>query len=471
MSFWKLRVVVTLNQLLAIIASALVTLNLAPAAAGQSFELFATPEGVLFAQGSLALLWIVQLWLLWNPSEFTSNKNLFRPSSIGKSSAIVLIAVGILAGVEESLAFFGYGVLFVSLGAVFLLTSYIIQRHFLREAKHSSWLPARSVILVDKKQKLSLLGEKETYVPQIELDDSQVDTLIARFRPNGERLPQPGESVDLRQTLKDMRVSAAFLSGRNKWRSETAGAVISENQGEGVDSIVLTQLGPEAAEKVDILLLENDTAILIRSPRRKKGYLAFKRLFDVVVATLLLLVLSPLMLAVAVIIRSESEGPAFFHSERLGKSGKPFTIYKFRSMRNGASHDHEKRYLERTEYRNGVLFKEPNDDRITRFGGFMRRTSIDELPQLWNVVKGDMSLVGPRPHMALEMADLPARELRRLNVKPGITGLWQVNGRSDLAWDEAVKLDLLYVSNQSLWLDLTILLRTIPAVLSARGAF
>jgi lipopolysaccharide/colanic/teichoic acid biosynthesis glycosyltransferase len=140
-------------------------------------------------------------------------------------------------------------------------------------------------------------------------------------------------------------------------------------------------------------------------------------------------------------------------------------------MTNGASWDHEKRYHEKTEHRNGVLFKEPNDDRITRFGGFLRKSSLDELPQLWNVLSGDMSLVGPRPHMALELADLSARELRRLNVKPGITGLWQVNGRSELAWEEAVKLDLLYVSNQSLWLDLTILLRTIPAVIAARGAF
>ena len=199
--------------------------------------------------------------------------------------------------------------------------------------------------------------------------------------------------------------------------------------------------------------------------------LAIRRLLDVVVSSFFLVMLFPLLVLVGVWIRLDSPGPALFLSERVGKNGKPFRMVKFRSMIDGAHLSYEELRETKKDSVNGVLFKDTQDARITRFGRFLRISSIDEVPQLWNVLVGDMSLVGPRPAFALEMDKLSDAQRHRLSVKPGLTGLWQVSGRSSLPFEKAIELDLYYVENASLWLDLKILLKTIPAVLSRRGAF
>ena len=199
--------------------------------------------------------------------------------------------------------------------------------------------------------------------------------------------------------------------------------------------------------------------------------LAIKRVVDVAVSVILLVSLSPLLLIVGFWILLDSPGPALFISERVGRSGKPFQMVKFRSMVDGAHLTYKELRESKPESVNGVFFKDFQDERITRLGRFLRVSSIDELPQLWNVLMGDMSLVGPRPAFALETEKLSDEQRRRLSVKPGLTGLWQVSGRSSLPGERAIELDLYYVENASLWLDLKILAKTIPAVLSRRGAF
>lgn len=182
-----------------------------------------------------------------------------------------------------------------------------------------------------------------------------------------------------------------------------------------------------------------------------------------------LLLLSPLLLAVAVAIRLDSPGPALFSQQRVGRDGRLFTIWKFRTMSTSAETDLAG--LADDNEGGAVLFKIRTDPRITRLGGRLRRYSVDELPQLWNVVTGDMSLVGPRPALPQEVAQYDVDPRRRLAVKPGLTGLWQVSGRSDLDWDQTVRLDLRYVDNWSLRLDVVILVRTLRAVLGHRGAY
>jgi len=196
---------------------------------------------------------------------------------------------------------------------------------------------------------------------------------------------------------------------------------------------------------------------------------ALKRTTDVVLSGTALLVLSPLLLAVGLIVRSTSPGPAFFRQERIGLHGRPFRMVKFRTMVVDAER-HLSTLVDASEG-NGVLFKMKDDPRITRVGRTLRRYSIDELPQLWNVLRGDMSLVGPRPPLAQEVAAYEKWVHRRLLVTPGITGLWQVSGRSDLSWDDSVRLDLYYVENWSLTTDLSILWRTVRAVLAKNGAY
>jgi len=178
---------------------------------------------------------------------------------------------------------------------------------------------------------------------------------------------------------------------------------------------------------------------------------------------------SPLLLAMSVAVRLDSPGKAFFAQTRVGYHGRQFKVYKMRTMVENAEQI-KADLAEDNEY-DGILFKMKSDPRITRIGAMLRKSSLDELPQLVNVLRGEMSLVGPRPSLPNEVEDLDSDTLRRLAVRPGITGLWQVSGRSDLSWQEAAALDTYYADNWSLVGDLSILLRTVRAVLSGKGAY
>lgn len=194
-----------------------------------------------------------------------------------------------------------------------------------------------------------------------------------------------------------------------------------------------------------------------------------KRVFDFTVALIVLIILSPVMLIIALLVKFTSPGPIFFYQERVGKWGKSFDCFKFRSMYIDA--EERKKELMKQNEADGPVFKMKNDPRITPIGRFIRKTSIDELPQLYNVLRGDMSLVGPRPAVPQEVDEYDFAALGRLNAVPGITGLQQVSGRSDLDFKRWVELDLQYIEEQSLLTDIKILLKTIPAVVFARGAY
>jgi exopolysaccharide biosynthesis polyprenyl glycosylphosphotransferase len=193
-----------------------------------------------------------------------------------------------------------------------------------------------------------------------------------------------------------------------------------------------------------------------------------KRAIDLVVATIGILFAMPVLLVIAIAIKLSSPGPVFYRSKRLGYKGSAFTCYKFRTMVPNA--DKILQSLAHLNERDGILFKMTNDPRITRVGAFLRKYSLDELPQLWNVIKGDMSLVGPRPPLSSEVAQYQTAHLRRLDVVPGITGLWQVEARNDPSFDNYASLDGKYVNDWSVWLDLTILFRTARVVVMGTGS-
>jgi lipopolysaccharide/colanic/teichoic acid biosynthesis glycosyltransferase len=196
---------------------------------------------------------------------------------------------------------------------------------------------------------------------------------------------------------------------------------------------------------------------------------AVKRTFDVVGATLVLVALSPLLFASAVLVKLTSRGPLLYRSRRNGIGGVPFDCFKFRTMRTDA--DQMQAELEELNEADGPLFKIRDDPRLTPVGGMLRRFSIDELPQLVNVLRGEMSIVGPRPLPQRDFERLEEWHKKRYLVLPGITGLWQVSGRSELDFDDLVRLDFLYLERWSVFLDLTIILKTLPAVLKGKGAF
>lgn len=213
-------------------------------------------------------------------------------------------------------------------------------------------------------------------------------------------------------------------------------------------------------------------------------YLTVKRFADLLVSCILLVLLSPLLILIALLIRLDSPGPVIFKQVRMGycrrgRQPRPFTCYKFRSMYHNCDQSiHERYVVDRIRGRKGdnsadvagVLVKLVHDDRLTPFGRILRRASLDELPQLWNVLRGDMSLVGPRPVPLYEAAQYNQWQKRRLEATPGMTGLWQVKGRGRVTVDEMAELDIDYITRQSFWLDLEILILTVPAVLRGRGA-
>lgn len=198
-------------------------------------------------------------------------------------------------------------------------------------------------------------------------------------------------------------------------------------------------------------------------------YKALKRFFDIVLSGLALVLLSPVFLITAIAIKLEDGGPVFFVQPRAGRDLKPFKMYKFRSMYVNA--DEKLKDLLKDNEQTGHAFKIKNDPRVTRVGKFIRRVSIDELPQLINIIKGDMSIVGPRPILTWQMEECSRYEQQRLIVRPGLTCYWQISGRANIKWKEWVELDLDYIADMSLWTDIKMIVKTIPAVFESDGAY
>jgi exopolysaccharide biosynthesis polyprenyl glycosylphosphotransferase len=240
-------------------------------------------------------------------------------------------------------------------------------------------------------------------------------------------------------------------------------------EGTGTDVMIAPAVPDVGRQPVAVEVVGAVPLLRVESRQRRWGRVLVKGVVDRVGAALLLVVLCPVLAAIAVAIRVTSPGPVLYRQLRVGRHGSPFVFRKFRTMEVGA--DTRNGELARSNEADGLLFKIREDPRLTSIGPFLRRTTLDELPQLWNVLRGDMSLVGPRPLAVPSDAFVGEDEMRRLRVKPGITGLWQVSGASELSWQDSVALDMHYVDHWSLGLDLAILARTPIAVLRGRGVY
>ena len=223
------------------------------------------------------------------------------------------------------------------------------------------------------------------------------------------------------------------------------------------------------SSNIEMSTLSGVPIVEVKRTKLEGWWQILKRIFDLIISFFLLIVLSPIFLIVALILKIDSRGPVFYSQIRIGTKEKKIVIHKFRSMVVGADKIKSK-LLQKNERKDGPLFKIENDPRITRVGKFIRKWSIDELPQIWDVFIGRMSLVGPRPHLSTEVAKYEKRHKKLLNIKPGITGLAQVSGRSNLSFEDEARLDVFYIENWNLWLDLIILIKTPWVVLSRQGA-
>ena len=244
--------------------------------------------------------------------------------------------------------------------------------------------------------------------------------------------------------------------------------LVEEARQAGIDVRVVPDLYDGLAWNAPVEYIGQFPTIPLHRREFARGAVLLKRTLDLVLSSLALILLSPLMLAIAIAVRLDSKGPIFYRAQRIGRKGRRFVCFKFRTMVEDA--DKLKGDLEHMNERKGVLFKIVNDPRLTKAGRVLRKYSLDELPQFYNVVRGDMSLVGPRPPIASEVEQYDLSHLRRLDVLPGITGLWQVEARQDPSFDSYISLDTAYVENWTLWLDLKILARTVGVVLSGTGA-
>jgi exopolysaccharide biosynthesis polyprenyl glycosylphosphotransferase len=285
-----------------------------------------------------------------------------------------------------------------------------------------------------------------------------------------EGVPVVGASRDASAVVAKLEVDAIAVAAWSTFSQLELRRLAWELEGTDVDVLVAPNLTDVAGPRLSIRPVAGLPLLHVDKPEFTGIRRVAKGLFDRGIALATLILLSPLLLTFVVAVRLDSPGPALFRQERVGRGGRTFWMLKFRSMRVDAE-----RELDDVQSHNvhdkGPLFKAPDDPRITRVGRVLRRASLDELPQLWNVLRGQMSLVGPRPPLPGEVAQYAHDVYRRLLVKPGLTGLWQVSGRSDLTWDESVRLDLYYVENWSLFLDVSILMRTFRAVVAARGAY
>jgi len=279
--------------------------------------------------------------------------------------------------------------------------------------------------------------------------------------------PVLGSAQDLPRLLEQEIIDEViFAVPQEELRNMEKWMLFCEEQ--GITTRIVLNFFPYLISKTYLEELDGFPLLTFSTTPKSELLLFYRRVLDFLGSLFLIVLLSPLFLLITVLIRLDSPGPALYRQVRCGVNGRKFTFLKFRSMSVGA--EEKRKELLHLNVMTGPVFKVKNDPRVTRVGRFLRKTSLDELPQLFNVLRGHRSFVGPRPLPAEEVDQIKGWQRRRLSMKPGITGLWQVSGRNHVDFQDWVKLDLEYIDNWSLWLDLKILLKTIPAVLSGRGA-
>jgi exopolysaccharide biosynthesis polyprenyl glycosylphosphotransferase len=284
-----------------------------------------------------------------------------------------------------------------------------------------------------------------------------------------QRIPVVAEPDGVAAAAASVSADAVIVAGQPDEGGEFVRQLGWDLEATPAELVLSSRLTDVAGPRIHFRPVDGLPLIHVETPTFEGGKHVLKRSVDVVLSAIALIVLLPFMLVIGLIVRIDSPGPALFRQRRCGRNGDTFEMLKFRSMVETAEDDLAG-LLDRNEG-DGLLFKLRNDPRVTRVGRWLRKYSLDELPQLWNVLVGDMSIVGPRPPLVTEVAEYEGSVTRRLFIKPGMTGLWQISGRSDLSWEESVRLDLYYVENWSLTGDLMIMWRTAKAVVNPKGAY
>jgi exopolysaccharide biosynthesis polyprenyl glycosylphosphotransferase len=422
----------------------------------------------------LAGAWWVMLFLRGSREPTVLGHGTEEYKRVVSASLILFGSVAIVSYALQVDTARGYVGIALPAGLIMLLLSRAIVRRLLH-IERSRGLSSLRVLVVGstsgvhhltdslRAQPMAGYDPVGAYLPGVEEDASAAKALD---------LPIVGRGVTADEIIADIstfRPDAVALSSSMQLAPETIRALGWALADLDIRLIMAPALTDIAGPRIHTRPVAGLPLIHVSTPNLEKGQRFVKRSMDILGSVVLILCLSPLLAVLALLVRVGSRGPVLFQQERIGTAGERFQMYKFRSMVVNAEAQLDQLRIQSEG--NEVLFKIQNDPRVTNIGRVLRKFSLDELPQLFNVLGGSMSLVGPRPPLASEVERYDIRAHRRLLVRPGMTGLWQVSGRSLLSWDETVRLDLYYVENWSFLGDVTILLRTFKAVVSKHGAY
>ncbi|MCH5670926.1 sugar transferase [Streptomyces gilvus] len=424
--------------------------------------------GILAFGTELLVLGALAVGRAWAPAVLGQGAEEFRRLGRSLFAATVVLALGGIALTSRNIKLW----IFVAIPAIAVVT--MIARYLLRLWLHkqrkegrclrpvlAAGSPATVHDLITRTRKFPHLGWRVDGV--CTTDGSEIDG------GHLDGVPIVGQLSDVAQRVRRDGYRVVAVTPDAHWSPDRLQRLAWNLEGSDAEMVVAPVLMEVAGPRLHVDAVLGIPLLRVSMPAFTGGRRAVKAVVDRVGATILLLLFSPLMALVALLVVLDSRGGAFYRQRRVGKDGREFTILKFRTMVTGA-HAARAELAELNEGA-GLLFKVRRDPRVTRVGSVLRRYSIDELPQLFNVLTGSMSLVGPRPPLPEESAAYGPDIRRRLLVKPGLTGLWQISGRSDLPWEEAVRLDLRYVEDWSLALDTVILWKTLRAVLHGQGAY
>jgi exopolysaccharide biosynthesis polyprenyl glycosylphosphotransferase len=388
---------------------------------------------------------------------------------VASSSALAFGSLAIVFLIFKLEVARGFFILTLPLGMAGLMLSRWLWRQWLNRQRNQGHYLSRALVG-------GSAAEVAYVIDQLERNTGATYHIVGAAIDNaadysGSKLTVPvvAELSELALAAANLQVDTVILAGQPSDNREFVRDLSWQLEGAATDLVLAAGLTDVAGPRIHFRPVEGVPLIHVELPQFTGTKHALKRAFDVVLSGLALVALSPLYLVLAALVRLDSPGGAIFTQERVGRDGATFTMFKFRSM--VASADIDAAQLAAMNEGAGVLFKVKSDPRVTKVGRVMRKYSLDELPQLLNVFLGHMSLVGPRPPLPREVAAYEDHVHRRLFIKPGLTGMWQISGRSDLSWDESVRLDLYYVENWSLTSDLIILWRTVKVLIRPVGAY
>jgi len=417
----------------------------------------------------VAIGWIVIIALRGGYAQGVFGAGADEYKAVVSSSLITAGCVGIASYLLKFQLSRGFFVLAFVLGPPILALGRYVLRSSLHKARAHGSLGLRTLI-VGSSDHIDAVASVLAREPW--LGYHIAGALTPPYDPNEETpggIPVIGNIEDATSLIREYEAEVLFVVGGAFSHPSKMRALVWDLESENVQVILAPGMTDVSSERIRVRPVAGLALLHIDGPRSAEALRWAKRTFDVLGSGALLMLLSPLFLWTALKIRAYDHGPILFRQTRVGRDGHYFTCLKFRSMVVNAEQVLADLHDE-VGYNEG-LFKMRDDPRITKPGAWIRRYSIDEFPQLINVLRGDMSLVGPRPPLPMEVNRYTDTQSRRLRVRPGMTGLWQVSGRSDLSWSESIRLDLYYVDNWSMIQDVIILARTVGAVLSSRGAY